>query len=173
MGDFNHPEICWEGHTARHKLSRCFLQCIDDNFLTQVVEKPTRRGVLLDLVLTKEEGLDGNVRVRESLGCSDRDMVEFRILQGRSRAESRIVTLDFRRADFVLFGDLLGRIPWVRALKGKGVQDGWSVLKYCFLQAQYWCIPMSKKASKGGSRPAGMSRELLVKLRQKKEVHSM
>jgi len=53
MGDFNHPEICWEDHTARHAQSRRFLQSIDDNFLTQVAEELTRRGVLLHVVLTK------------------------------------------------------------------------------------------------------------------------
>ncbi|GAB0209149.1 rapamycin-insensitive companion of mTOR-like [Grus japonensis] len=120
MGDFHHPDICWKGNTARHAQSRRFLQSIDDNFLTQVVEEPTRRGVLLDLVLTNKEGLVGDVKVGGSLGCSDHEMVEFRILRGRSRAISRITTLDFRRGNFGLFKDLLGRIPWVRALEGRG-----------------------------------------------------
>ena len=42
MGDFNHPDVCWEDHTARHKQSRRFLKCIGHNFLTEVVEKPLR-----------------------------------------------------------------------------------------------------------------------------------
>ena len=28
IGDFNHPDICWEDHTARHTQSRRFLQSI-------------------------------------------------------------------------------------------------------------------------------------------------
>ncbi|GAB0207135.1 mitochondrial enolase superfamily member 1 [Grus japonensis] len=80
MGDLNHPDICWKGNTARHAQSRRFLQSIDDNFLIQLVEEPTRRGVLLDLVLTNKEGLVGDVKVGGSLGCSDHEMVEFRIL---------------------------------------------------------------------------------------------
>jgi len=47
-------------------------------------------------------------------------MVEFRILRGGSRAISRIKTLDLRRADFALFKELLGGIPWARALEGRG-----------------------------------------------------
>jgi len=43
MGDFNHPHISWEDHTARQAQSRRFLQSIDDNFLMQVVEEPTRK----------------------------------------------------------------------------------------------------------------------------------
>ncbi|XP_032060951.1 olfactory receptor 14A16-like [Aythya fuligula] len=80
MGDFNHPGICWEDHTARHEQSRRFLQCIDDNFMTQVVEKPTRRCVLLDLVVTNEKELVEDVRVGGSPGCSDHNVVELRIL---------------------------------------------------------------------------------------------
>jgi len=42
MGDFNHPDISWEDRTARHMQSWRFLQSVDDNFLMQVVEEPTR-----------------------------------------------------------------------------------------------------------------------------------
>ena len=72
-GDFNHPDICWRDNTAGHKQSRRFLERVDDNFLTQVIEVPTRRGALLDLLLTDKEGL---------VGCSDHEMVEFRIPRG-------------------------------------------------------------------------------------------
>ena len=44
-----------------------------------------RRGVLLDLVLTNKEGLVGNVKVGVSLGCSNHEIVEFRILCERIR----------------------------------------------------------------------------------------
>ena len=110
MRNFNHPGICWKDHTPKHTQSKRFLQSIDDNFLTQVVEEPMRRGVLLDLVLTNKEGLVENVKVGSSLGCSDHEMVEFRILHGGSRAVSRITVLDFTRANFGLFRDLLGGI---------------------------------------------------------------
>jgi len=92
-------------------------------------------------------------------------MVEFTILRGGSRAISRITALDFRRANFGLFKDLLGGIPWVRALEGRGVQESWSVFKNHFLHAQDWCITMGKKSSKGGRRPAWMRKELLAKLK--------
>ncbi|GAB0198251.1 mitochondrial enolase superfamily member 1 [Grus japonensis] len=47
---------------------------------------------------TNKEGLVGDVKTQDSQGCPDHKMVEFRILRGRSRAISRITTLDFRRA---------------------------------------------------------------------------
>ncbi|GAB0203516.1 hypothetical protein GRJ2_002817200 [Grus japonensis] len=129
MGDFNHPDICWRDNTAGHKQSRRFLECIDDNFLLQVIKEPMRRGAMLDLVLTNKERLVGNVKLKGSLGCSDHEMVEFKILRAVRRTHGKLTTLDFRRADFGLFRDLLGRMPWDKALEGRVAQDSWLVFE--------------------------------------------
>ncbi|GAB0208696.1 mitochondrial enolase superfamily member 1 [Grus japonensis] len=171
MGDFNHPDICWRDDAAEHKQSRKFLECVDDNFLLQVIEEPTRRGAMLDLLLTNKEGLVGDVKLKGSLGCSDHEMVEFRILRTARRAHSKLATLDFRRADFGLFRDLLGRIPWDKALEGRGAQDSWLIFKGHLLQAQERCIPTKRKSSKNTKRPLWMNKELLGKVKQKKEAY--
>jgi len=116
--------------------------------------------VLLDLVLTNKDGLVMEVKVGGHHGCSDCEVVEFRTLSGRSKPKSRIATLDFRRANFDLFWDLLGAIPWARVLEGKGACEIWSAFKHCFFQAQDWCITISKKSGKGGRRPVWTSKEL-------------
>ena len=53
---------------------------MEDNFLTQLVREPTRRGALLDLLFTNREGLVGDVEVGSCLGQSDYKMEEFSIL---------------------------------------------------------------------------------------------
>ncbi|GAB0207775.1 macrophage immunometabolism regulator [Grus japonensis] len=146
--------ICWRDNTAECKQSRKFLEHVDDNFLLQVIEEPMRRGGMIDLVLTNKEGLVGDVKLKGSLGCSDHEMVEFRILRAARRAHSKLTTLDFRRADFGLFRDLLGRIPWDKALEGRGAQDSWLIFKGHLLQAQEQCIPAKRKSSKNTRRPA-------------------
>lgn len=50
------------------------------------------------------------MRVLGSLGCGNHEMAEFNILCGRRKAESRIASLVFRRADYDLLKDLLGSI---------------------------------------------------------------
>jgi len=110
MECFNHPNICWKSSTARHAQSRKFLHRVDGNSLMQVVEEPMRRAVLLCLVLRNKEGLVVVVKAQGSLGCTDQEVVEFRILSGRKKA----VTLDIKRANFVL-----------QALEGKGAQEHW------------------------------------------------
>ncbi|GAB0206940.1 mitochondrial enolase superfamily member 1 [Grus japonensis] len=171
MGDFNHPDICWRDNTAERNQSRKFLECVNDNFLLQVIGEPTRRGAMLDLILTNEEGLVGDVKLRGSLGCSAHEMVEFKILRAARRAHRKLTTLDFRRADFGLFGDLLGRIPWDRALEGRGAQDSWLIFKGQLLQAQERCIPTKRKSGKNTKRPPWMNKELLGKVKQKKEAY--
>ena len=129
--------------------------------------------MLLDLILTNRDGLVKEVKVGGSLGCSDHEMVEFKILSGRSKAISRIATLDFRRANFDLFRDLLGAIPWAWVLEGKGASESWSAFQQLFFQARDRCVPVSKKSGKGGRRPVWMSKELVRKLKGKKKVHEM
>ncbi|GAB0182131.1 hypothetical protein GRJ2_000678400 [Grus japonensis] len=132
MGDFNNPDTCWRGNTAGQKQSRRFLEYIYDNVLLQVIEEPMRRGAMLDIGFTNKEGLVGNVKLKGSLGYSDHEMVEFE----NHRVHSKLTTLDFRRADFGLFRDLLGRVPWDKALEGRGAQESWLVSRDHPLQAQ-------------------------------------
>ncbi|GAB0203621.1 hypothetical protein GRJ2_002827700 [Grus japonensis] len=172
MGGFsNHPKICWRGNTAGHKQSRRFLECDDDNFVLQVIEEPTRRGAMPDLVLTNKEGLVGDVKLKGSLGCSDHEMVEFKILRAARRAHSKLTTLDFKRADFGLFRNLLGRLPWDTALEGRGAQDSWLIFKSHLLQAQERCMPTKRKSGKNARRRAWMSKEVLGKLKHNKEAY--
>ncbi|GAB0204644.1 mitochondrial enolase superfamily member 1 [Grus japonensis] len=98
-------------------------------------------------------------------------MVEFRILRAARRACSKLNTLDFRRAGFGLFRDLLARIPCDKALEGRGAQDSWLIFKDHLLQAQERCIPTKTKLSKTTKRPPWMNKELLGKVKLKKEAY--
>jgi len=76
MGDFNLPDICWKYNTAERRQSRRFLECVEDNFLTQLVREPIRGSASLVLLFTKRAGLVGDVVVRGRIGLSDHEMIE-------------------------------------------------------------------------------------------------
>jgi len=135
VGNFSHPDICWRDSAAGHKQSGRFLGCADDNFLFEVIEEPARRGAMLDLVLTNKEGLVGKVKAKGSLDCSDHEIVEFKILRAVSRVHNKLTALDFRRADSGLFRDLLGRVPWDKALEGRGAKKNSLIFKDHLLQS--------------------------------------
>jgi len=74
---FSYFDVCCKGNTAVHKQFRRFLDCTDDNFLAEVVDEMTRTGYFLELFLIKKEELVRGVKAR---GCTNCDMVEFRIV---------------------------------------------------------------------------------------------
>ncbi|KAK4822040.1 hypothetical protein QYF61_006953 [Mycteria americana] len=133
LGDFNLPDVCWKYNTAEGKQSRRFLECVADNFLTQLVSEPTREGAPLDLLFTNREGL----------------------------------------VDFGLFRGLVDRVPWETVLKGKGVPKGWTFFRKEILKAQEQAIPMYRKTSRWGRRPAWLNRELWLELRKKRRVYDL
>lgn len=110
------------------------------------------------------------VKVEGSLGCSDHEMVEFSISCGRNRIPSRITTLNFRKANFGLFKQLLAEIRWERVL-GKGAHDSWLAFKDCFFQGQDQSIPTGRKSRKAARRSARSNRELLGKLKWEKGAY--
>jgi len=55
-----------------------FLKFVQDN-LSQILSKPARKGVLLDLLFVGREGLMGDVTVAGCLSRSDHGMAEFKI----------------------------------------------------------------------------------------------
>ncbi|KFZ47204.1 hypothetical protein N321_13923, partial [Antrostomus carolinensis] len=87
-----------------------------------------------------------------------------------TRAHSKLTTLDFRRADFDLFRDLLDQVPCEEFLERIGAQNSWLILKDLLLQAQEHCIPTKREAGKNTRRPAWMERKLLNKLKVKRQA---
>ncbi|KAK4830250.1 hypothetical protein QYF61_009317 [Mycteria americana] len=92
VGDFNLPDVCWKYNTAERKQSRRFLECVEDNYLTQLVSEPIGGGALLDLLFTNREGLVEDVVAGGRLGLSDHDMTEFSI-RGEVPVHWRLATV--------------------------------------------------------------------------------
>ena len=66
VGDFNYPEIDWDlGNTSGDAgtTGQDLMEFLDRNFLTQVVNQPTREGNTLDLVFTNVPRYVTEVRV--------------------------------------------------------------------------------------------------------------
>ena len=58
-----------------------------------------------------------------------------------------------------------------RVFRDKGAEHSWQLFKDVFLTAQELSIPLCKKAGREGRQPGWLSKDLLVKLRSKKEMH--
>jgi len=111
------------------------------------------------------------VELKGSLGCSDHEMVDIKHLRAARRVHSKLTALNFSRVDFGLFRDLLGRVPWDQALEGGRAQESWLIFKDQLLQARDRSVPTKRRSGKNVRRPAWMNKELLDKLRHKKEAY--
>jgi len=119
-------------------------------------------------LLTNEEEIIKDVKIGGNLGCSDHSPLEFMILRNKGLAESGIRTLIFSRVKFQLFNKLLDEILWKTVLRNIGMEESWQLFKDTFLKAQELSIIQHRKSSAGGKKPAWLSKDLLVKLREKK-----
>lgn len=61
IGTFNFPDVCWKYTTAKNKLCWRFLQCVEDNFLRQMVRQPVREDATLVLLSSNREAVMGDV----------------------------------------------------------------------------------------------------------------
>lgn len=55
--------------------------------------------------------------VKGDFACSSQNQLEFGILNGEWKVKKKLIALDFRRADFGIFKNLLERVTWDRVLK--------------------------------------------------------
>ena len=81
------------------------------------------------------------------------------------------MTLNFGRASFGLFKELLDEISWETVLRDKEVEESWLLFKDAFLRAQELSIPQNKRASRGGRKLAWLGKDLLGKWREKKGTY--
>ena len=79
MGDFNFAELNWS-KLENVDMAHPFVECINNNFLYQLVEEPTRGKNYLDLILSSEEGMIQNVAVQEPFETSDHQIIRFELL---------------------------------------------------------------------------------------------
>jgi len=133
------------------------LECIENNFLSQVIDSPAQGDAKLNLMLTNASELIGGVKTGGSLGCSDHALVEFTVLRDMGKVKTIVMTLNVRKAKFQLFEELVSRTPWEMVLRDRGAEQSWQIFKDVFHRAQELSVPRCKKSGKEGKTPAWLS----------------
>ena len=87
------------------------------------------------------------------------------------QSKSKIMVLNFRKANFQLFRELVNKTPWETVLIGKGAEQSWQIFKKAFLRAQELSIPRCSKSEKEVKSLAWLNWDLLVKLKSKKKLY--
>ncbi|PKU34574.1 rna-directed dna polymerase from mobile element jockey-like [Limosa lapponica baueri] len=85
------------------------------------------------------------------------------------QVKSKVRTLNFRKAKFQIFKELVNRTLQEAVLRDKGAEQSWQIFKDAFHRVQELSIPRCKKSGKEDKRLAWLSQDLRVKLKGKKE----
>ena len=100
MGDFNYRNIDWEALVGDQEAEE-FLNVVQDNFLRQIINEPTRGNNILDLVLTNREEVIKDTEIGGNLGNSDHCEIRFKMKwNGIDSSMNNVKIPDFRRANY-------------------------------------------------------------------------
>ncbi|XP_062579140.1 uncharacterized protein LOC134245717 [Saccostrea cucullata] len=129
MGDFNYPGINWDMMTSSniHSEEQKFLECLQDNFLFQMVNKPTRwRGTntpsVLDLIITKDPDTVVDMELQSPLGKSDHCVIIFSYVCRVDVKKTKKKRKSYSKADYVGLKDEIKQTNW-RHILGDGSEN--------------------------------------------------
>jgi hypothetical protein len=151
VGDFNFPEVDWESWTSSssnlHASSK-FLDCLQDNYLSQVVSCYTRyregqKPSLLDLVIVNEEQLVDDVTDYNPIGKSDHVVLQFELNCYKATIENQSARFVYAKGDYTRLCEDLSQVNWTR-LEDLDVTNAWDYLVDNIRKAMDKHIPKSK-----------------------------
>ena len=179
-GDFNFPEISWpvcDSFTSRSKPCNAANQLIhlmEENFLNQLVNKPTRGSNILDLFITNNENIISHIDSVET-PLSDHNILKvnttYNILSSCKKPTAKIPHDSFRslnltKANYSAISDHLKTINWNK-LKSLCTADEFpELLRLTLLQIAMLHTPKKSKRSKQ-LNPFIRSRNILRRRRRK------
>jgi len=130
-GDFNFRELRWgEGEENTIDRAHPFVQCMDNNFLSQVVDKPTRRDNYLDLLLTSDTSIIENLTVGENFSTSDHQIVRFELVGGCNKVIKSVPSYNyFNKTDYNQVRNQIKNFEWNKLLQCSDIDSIWDKLK--------------------------------------------
>ena len=153
MGDFNYPNVCWQGNWTSTK-DETFIECIRDAYLYQMVKAPTRRRgdqrpTLDDLILVNDETLISDITHLSPLGKSDHDVLLFSLYIEQDPPEAQdIERFDLSKVDYHKMREEVETADWSN-LHLDDVENIWLRIKKTIIDSMNRNIPkVSTKLSK-------------------------
>jgi len=167
MGDFNHGDIDWENMQAEKLNSRQFMNKMQDLFLTQHVEQPTRDDRILDLVLSSEQDMIEELQVSNPVANSDHCVIQWQIRTNtKAQVEARN-RLNFHKGRYDKICAELQELDWEQEFEGRDSEGMWKVLLAKLNECISKYVPKCKKREAGHPNWMGASIRKKIKKRDK------
>ena len=156
VGDFNLRSIRWLEQECSAE-DRQIMEAIEENFLTQHVDKPTREENILDLILTTEPNMVEELQVRENLGTSDHNIILWRLVCEVKVKGNDCQIYDYNKGDYDGLREYLSQLQWNKLLENKKVEEMWEIFKAKLLEGVSEYIPVKSRTQK--TKPKWMTRQ--------------
>ncbi|MGK2860350.1 MAG: endonuclease/exonuclease/phosphatase family protein [Chitinophagaceae bacterium] len=143
MGDFNFPQFNWN-RIETLDVEHPFIECINDNFLSQLVEEPTRGSNYLDLLFCSECSLIENVIVGEPFETSDHQVIRFNLVGKRVLSVQVKKYFNYFKADYDAIRFYARSRNWESTLGNSNVDEIWQALKMDLVDIRNKLVPLSK-----------------------------
>lgn len=169
MGDFNLPPniLKWEKDendgqlfpitiAKENEQSKIFINFMLDNFLTQMVDLPTRNENILDLILVNDSKLVNDISSTDTL-LSDHKLVVMNTSIPLTNELNKLHQeplpffggLNFSKVNWVELGNSIKNVNWTEVMDGKNVTDAYTLflenLGQCCIETN---VPKKKKKPK-------------------------
>lgn len=171
LGDFNLSSVNWEIMVGNSHTENKIIENFQDNYLVQVVDKPTRGTKILDLVLTNMEHCVKDVEVGETLGNSDHHIVRFNIAISKDRIVNKAKVPNYQKGDYERLRQILGVVNWKNIFRDRSAQEMWDAFKEKLEEIVVQCIPY-RAIRKRNRKPVWWTQEIGRKIREKKSAFS-
>ena len=130
LGDFNFRNINWQSNECSSSLEQGFIDCIDDNLLSQIVDQPTRGANILDLAFVGDASAVHSYEIVDPLGNSDHMgvFVNMKCVIPRVARAQRKVYL-YSQGDYDKMNENIKNTNWDDLLNDKDINVNWRVFK--------------------------------------------
>ena len=144
MGDFNFRELNW-GNLETIDESHLFIECLRDNFLSQLVNQPTRSNNYLDLILSSDENIVENVNVGEPFKTSDHQIIRFSLITRKPVQNKVTQTFNYYTDSYDEVRKYVQSLQLSEIIDYSNVEGMWDKLKVNLTETRNKFIPLHKK----------------------------
>ena len=154
VGDFNCKEINWENYESvvgEHAWGGRFLNLMMENMMEQKVKENTRyRGddepARLDLVLTRDVGIEDEIQYKCPLGKSDHVVLQMRLQEEEESKDELYKSnrLNYKKTDKRSLREYFGRIDWNDLFEAGEVQEKYDIFMNVYTTGVRKFVPKYK-----------------------------
>ncbi|XP_059850476.1 uncharacterized protein LOC132407666 isoform X1 [Hypanus sabinus] len=124
VGDFN-MKVDWGNQASTGRQEREFVECLRDGFLEQLVVEPTRGSAVPDWVLCNDPEVIRELKVKEHLGNSDHNMIEFTLKLEKEKLNSDVSVFQWKKGNYNGTRGEPAEVDWKGTLPGRTAEQQW------------------------------------------------